>query len=127
MSNISVSLTESNLHLLDRLASELGLSGRSEAVRAALRSLEDEVRERRSLSGTVEAALIVIEDPQRTNGIDQVHHSTSDILRGQVHSHLKDGRCVEVMLIRGNAEEVSAMVNRLRADLGNGCVRLFPF
>jgi CopG family nickel-responsive transcriptional regulator len=126
MSNISVSLTESNLNSLDRMVTELGLSGRSEAIRAAVRSLEDEVRDRKALSGTVEGALIVVEDQERTRGIDRVRHSTSDIIRGQVHSHLRDGRCIEVMVVRGGAEEVAALVNGLRADSGNGSVRLFP-
>ncbi|MCG7844471.1 MAG: ribbon-helix-helix protein, CopG family, partial [Methanomassiliicoccales archaeon] len=57
---ISISLTDKNVEDLESLQKDLGFTGRSEAIRAAMRTLLAENNERRSMVGKVDGVLIVI-------------------------------------------------------------------
>jgi CopG family nickel-responsive transcriptional regulator len=127
MSNISVSLTEANLESLDKLGSELGLSGRSETLRAAIRSLDDEVKDRRELSGTVEGALVIVVGPDHAASLQAMRHVHRGIVTAQVHSHLSDGSCVEAMMVRGPSGDVRGLVDSIRSEAGFRSVRFLPF
>jgi metal-responsive CopG/Arc/MetJ family transcriptional regulator len=127
MPNVSISLTEKNIEVLDRIGPELGLSGRSETIRAALRSLDDELRGRKAFTGTIEGALIAVEDPRRSRSIEKARHSASSLILAQIHTHLCDGRCAEVMILRGPSSEITALVDMMRADVGFASVRFLPW
>lgn len=110
---VSVSLTGKNLDALDMLQEAYGLTGRSEVVRACIRSAEAEVRERGSLQGDVEGVLITVHQSEGTN---ENKHEYQDIITTQVHSHLKNGKCLDVFLIRGSAEVVKRMLTDLQGS-----------
>ena len=110
---VSISLTDRNLETLDMLQKTYGLTGRSEAVRVCIRSAEAEVRERGVLQGDVEGVLITI---HMTEGADENTHEYQEIVTTQVHSHLKNGKCLDVFLIRGDAEAVKTMLAGLQSS-----------
>lgn len=110
---VSVSLTERNLDALDMLQKVYGLTGRSEAVRVCIRSAETEVRERGVLQGDVEGVLITI---HLAEGVDENRHDYQEIITTQIHSHLKNGKCLNVFLIRGQAATVKAMLSELQGS-----------
>ncbi len=110
---VSVSLTERNLDTLDMLQKVYGLTGRSEAVRVCIRSAETEVRERGVLQGDVEGVLITI---HLAEGVDENRHDYQEIITTQIHSHLKNGKCLNVFLIRGQAAAVKAMLSELQGS-----------
>jgi len=110
---VSISLTEKNLETLDMLQEAYGLTGRSEVVRLCIRSAEAEVRERGLLSGTVEGVLVTI---HMSEGDDENRHEFQEIITTQVHSHLKNGKCLDVFLIRGKAAIVRAMLAELQSS-----------
>jgi len=109
---ISVSLTEKNLKDLDKLQADLGLAGRSEAVRVCLRSAEAEMRERDGLTGDVEGILIAVHTSEEGHGLDEAGHKYRKHTSTQVHSHLKSGKCLDVFLVRGE----SAVIRKMLAD-----------
>jgi len=111
---VSVSLTEKNLEVLDRMQTAFGLSGRSEAIRACLRTAEDDIRDREGLVGNVEGVLIVVHESHRDTNLDEIRHSYQDIITTQIHSHLKNEKCLEVFIVNGEAEMVRSMVSRFR-------------
>lgn len=113
---VSISLSEENLKVLDKVQKANGLSGRSEAVRVCLRSAEAEVRDREALSGEVEGVLIVVHSTHDSPGLDDIRHVYQDVVPTQIHSHLKDQKCLEVFIIRGQAEKVQAMVANFQQD-----------
>lgn len=110
---VSVSLTERNLETLDMLQKAYGLTGRSEAVRVCIRSAEAEVRERGALQGDVEGVLITI---HLAEGVDENRHEYQEIITTQVHSHLKNGKCLNVFLVRGQAAMVKSMLAELQGS-----------
>jgi CopG family nickel-responsive transcriptional regulator len=118
MTVISVSLTKKNLELLDRIQEELGLAGRSETIRACLRSAEIEAKERDSLRGEVEGILIVVHHQSDENKLDESKHEYQEIITTQMHSHLRNGKCLDIFLVRGMAERVRKMLTAFKKDEG---------
>ena len=116
MSIISISLSEENLRSLDHLQKANDLSGRSEAIRVALRCAEAEVRDRESLKGEVEGVLIVVHSSHNAPVLDALKHDFQQITPTQIHSHLKSNKCLEVFIIRGEAGPVQEMVASFQKD-----------
>jgi CopG family nickel-responsive transcriptional regulator len=116
MAVISVSLNERNLEVLDNLEKELGLAGRSEAIRACLRSAEAELKERATLKGEVEGVLVTVHRKRDDQSFDDPAHHHMDIITTQLHSHLKNDKCLNVIVIKGQAERVK----RLMDDIHKG-------
>ena len=114
MTVVSVSLTERNMEVLDRMQRSFGLTGRSEAVRACIRSAEDEVRDREGMKGHVEGVLIIVHESHRAPDLDDIRHTHQDIITTQIHSHLKNEKCLEVFIIDGDSEDVRTMISRFR-------------
>ena len=120
---VSVSLTEKNLETLDMLQKTYGLTGRSEAVRVCIRSAEAEVRERGTLHGDVEGVLITV---HLADGADEPRHEYQEIITTQVHSHLKNGKCLNVFLVRGQAAIVKTMLAELQGSEQMEYVKFIP-
>ena len=112
MTVVSISLTEKNLKDLDKLQTNLGLAGRSEAIRVCLRSAEAEMREREGMSGDVEGILIAVHTAEEGHGLDEAGHKYRRHTSTQVHSHLKSGKCLDVFLVRGE----SVIIRKMLAD-----------
>lgn len=112
---VSVSLTEKNLEVIDRMQDAFGLKGRSEAIRACLRSTEDDIREREGLLGEVEGVLIVVHETHDSKDLDYIRHDFKDLIGTQIHSHLKNDKCLEVFIINGMAEQVKELIRRFRS------------
>ncbi|MGD0818811.1 MAG: CopG family ribbon-helix-helix protein [Methanomassiliicoccales archaeon] len=110
MSIISVSLTGKNLEDLDKLQSVLGLAGRSEAIRVCLRSAETEIKEREKLEGNVDGILIAVHMADGGHELDDARHEYQDNIATQVHSHLKNGKCLDVFIVSGKASPVKEML-----------------
>ncbi|MBN1390495.1 MAG: CopG family ribbon-helix-helix protein [Candidatus Thermoplasmatota archaeon] len=111
---VSVSLTEKNLDVLDRMQRALGLSGRSEAVRACLRTAEDEIRDREVLTGNVEGVLMIVHESHRDWDLDDIRHSFQGIITTQIHSHLRNEKCLEVFIVNGDSATLKEMIFRFR-------------
>lgn len=112
---ISVSLTEKNIDVIDRMQEAFGLKGRSEAIRTCLRSTEDEIREREGLVGEIEGVFVVVHETHNSRHLDHIRHDFREIIETQIHSHLKNDKCLEVFIINGNAEEVRQLITEFRS------------
>lgn len=116
MTVISVSLTDKNIEDLDQLQEMLGLAGRSEAIRVCLRSAEEEIKEREKMDGEVEGIMISVHRNDEGHGPDELRHRFQRNIRTQVHSHLKNGKCLDVFLVGGPAEEVRDLLAAFQKD-----------
>jgi CopG family nickel-responsive transcriptional regulator len=99
MAVVSISLSEESIGSLERIQEGLGLSGRSEAVRASIRIAESEMKETERLDGDVEGVLIVVHSTHDDRWIGMIQHRYESIIRTQLHSHLQNRKCLEVMII----------------------------
>lgn len=115
MTIVSISLTDDNLLDLDRIQETFGLGGRSEAVRNAITSALSEIQDMENMEGLVEGVLITIKrdhaDPWM--GVIQAKHTGA--IKTQLHSHLKNHKCLEVMIISCEASELQSMLREIKA------------
>lgn len=123
---ISISLSDENLKALEKLQKSHGLSSRSEVIRVALRSAEAEVRDRESLKGEVEGVLIVVHSSHGSPGLGKLSHKHQEVVKTQIHSHLRDQKCLEVFIVRGDAALVQEMISSFQRDDAISYVKFVP-
>ena len=108
MTIISLSLNDAMLQELDRVQKAMGFSGRSEAIRAAIRMLLGEFKEE-SLTGKVRGILLLIHEHEAESLVTNVKHNFLDIIHTQLHDRFKEGKCLELFLLEGEADRVREM------------------
>jgi CopG family nickel-responsive transcriptional regulator len=108
MAIISLSLNETMLRELDSVQKAMGFSGRSEVIRAAIRMLLGEFKEE-SLTGRVRGVLLLIHEHEAESLVTNVKHNFLDIIHTQLHNRFKEGKCLELFLLEGEAERVREM------------------
>ena len=113
MTVISISLPEESIAALEKIQGHLALSGRSEAVRASIRMAETEIKEMEQLSGEAEGVLIVVHGTHDDQWISMLQHKYGDAIKTQLHSHLRDRKCLEVMILSSD----SSVVGRMMRDI----------
>ncbi|MCX8197931.1 MAG: CopG family ribbon-helix-helix protein [Candidatus Micrarchaeota archaeon] len=123
MAIISVSLDNQTLSELSDLL-KTGFSSRSDAIRAGIKALVAEKKARSRLSGTAKAVLLVIHTQDAEAEANDPKHSFDDVIRTQLHSDMRDGRCLEVFIMEGRAERVAKFVERMQASSGIESIKL---
>ncbi|MCL2607642.1 MAG: CopG family transcriptional regulator [Methanomassiliicoccaceae archaeon] len=113
MTIISISLPDENVGSLERIQKYLGLSGRSEAVRASIKIAETEVREMEKLEGEVEGVLIVVHSKHNDHWISMLQHRYDYMIKTQLHSHLQNRKCLEVMILSSDAVKLEEMMREI--------------
>ena len=108
---ISVSLSENLLEEISRIQMEMGFSGRSEVVRAGLRKLIAERKERERLSGRINSILLVVHDREDEDIVNKIKHEFDDVINTQLHSHLRGEKCLEIFILDGEAERIREIVD----------------
>lgn len=109
---VSISLNDKILKEVDRIQTEQGYSGRSEVMRAGARLLISEARDSEKLTGDINSILLLIHGHEAEDSVSKIKHDFNDITKTQIHSHLKEDKCLEIFVLQGKAERIKEM-NRL--------------
>ena len=104
MTIISISLSEKLLEEIDQLKEELGFSGRSEVIRTSTRMLIADNQEKKALKGDINSILILIHDQKAEDKVTEIKHDFEVIINTQIHSHLKDNKCLGISILYGDAQ-----------------------
>jgi len=118
MTVVSVSMPEELLERIDRFADDHGYTGRSEVVREAARNLLGEFDDVRLEGRELMAVVTVVFDYESTSveeRLMQLRHDNEALVASNVHSHVGDGRCMELFVLEGDLESISEFVGRVRA------------
>ncbi len=107
---VSISLNDKILKEIDRMQRELGFSGRSEVIRAGARMLISESKEKEGLTGKINSALLLIHSQEAEDVVTEIKHRFEDITKTQIHSHLKENKCLEIFVLDGDADRIKEMV-----------------
>lgn len=110
---ISISLTDKNVEDLESLQKDLGFTGRSEAIRAAMRTLLAENSERRSMVGRVDGVLIMINDACASGSIHDIYHDNHPLIKTHVHNHLGNHKCMNMMVLSGDALDINELLDQM--------------
>lgn len=107
---VSVSLQKSSIAEIEKLKKELGLNGRSELIRLAIRALLRETKENLKLKGSITALFIV--KHRKQEGFGKIIHSNEELILTHMHHHVKEN-CVEIFLLKGRVEDILSIQKKL--------------
>lgn len=113
---ISISLNNEILSEVDKLKKSMGFSGRSEIIRAGIRNLISEERQRSNLSGLIHAILVVVHDEESEQIVTGIKHSYEDLIDTHLHSKIDGNKCMELFLLRGQADKVDVMIKDFKTN-----------
>ncbi len=117
MSIVSLSIPKNLLEKVDQYAKEQGFANRSEIIRQALRAYMSESRRLGELQGRITAIItIVYRREAKRNQITDVQHNFGPAVLTFLHTHIQEGYCVEIIVARGDAQVIQALVQALKAN-----------
>ena len=124
MTIVSISLNDEILSELDRLQTTMGFSGRSEAIRAGIRSFVSEEKQKSDLSGKIHAILLVVHNDEFDHIVSGLTHNFEDLITTHLHSKIEKEKCMELFVIDGDAEKVSIMTKGFQTNKNMDTVKL---
>lgn len=113
---ISMSLNDKILKDIDKLQKEMGFSGRSETIRAGLRMLIADKKEKSKLRGIIDAVLLVIHEDRNSEEVSFLRHRHEGLIKTQVHNHLESHKCLEIFILKGDAENIKKLAEGFLAN-----------
>jgi CopG family nickel-responsive transcriptional regulator len=119
MERFSISMESGLLKKFDGHLSARGYSSRSEAVRDLVRkALVDE--EWTAGAEVVGVITLVFDHHQRQlqDRLTEIQHGCHHIIISSTHVHLDHDNCLEVIIVKGAAETVRSLADRLKAVRG---------
>jgi CopG family nickel-responsive transcriptional regulator len=121
ITRIGVSLPKNLLDEFDAIIKVRGYSSRSEAIRDAIRNYITEYKWLESEKGEVVGIIVVLFD-HTVRGVSDalisIQHAFANIISSDMHIHLSEDQCLEVIVVRGDMEEIKKLVDRISATRG---------
>jgi CopG family nickel-responsive transcriptional regulator len=121
---ISISLNQEILSELDKLQKIMGFSGRSEAIRAGIRTFVSEEKQKSELTGNIHAILLVVHNDEFDHIVSGIKHNFEDLITTHLHSKIEKEKCMELFVISGDAERVSTITKDFQVNKNMDSVRL---
>ncbi len=121
---VSISLNDEILNELDGLRSSLGFTGRSEIIRAGIRSFVQEEKQKRELNGVQSAVLLVVHPDEFDDQVARIKHKYEDLIRTHLHNKIDGDRCVEMFLLDGDSDRIHKITQGFQTDRKMDTVKL---
>jgi CopG family nickel-responsive transcriptional regulator len=121
---VSISLNDEILSELDKLQTTMGFSGRSEAIRAGIRSFVSEEKQKSDLSGNIHAILLVVHNDEFDHVVSGITHNFEDLITTHLHSKIDQEKCMELFVIDGDGENVTTMTKDFQINKNMDTVKL---
>lgn len=116
MTIVSLSFPDKMVKELDQIQDAGGFAGRSELVRAAVRLLIEDRKQKDSLLGHVNAVIVVTHDESDEAPITRLKHQFEDIVKTHIHNKISHGNCVELFLVEGEGRKVASMTKEFQKE-----------
>lgn len=113
---VSISLNNEILSEVDKLKKSMGFSGRSEIIRAGIRNLISEEKQRSNLSGLIHAILMVVHDEESEQVVTGIKHNYEELIDTHLHSKIDGNKCMELFLLHGQADKVDVMTKDFKTN-----------
>jgi len=121
---VSISLNDEILKQIDSLQKNLGFSGRSDAIRAGIRSFVSEEKQKEDLSGNVNAILLVVHNDEYDNQVTDIKHSYEDLITMHLHSKIEGDKCMELFILKGESDPVGEITKQFQINKKMDTVKL---
>ncbi|MGA8857219.1 MAG: CopG family ribbon-helix-helix protein, partial [Candidatus Bathyarchaeia archaeon] len=124
MTIVSLSFPDQMIKDMDQIQKSRGFTGRSELVRAAIRLMLEDTKEKDSMAGRISAIVTVTHNQEDEEPITRLKHSFQDIVRTHIHSKINHGNCIELFLLEGDGKKVASMTKSFQKEENMKSVRL---
>ena len=124
---VGISLPENLLNKFDGIILQRGYSSRSEGVRDAIRSYIVNFEWMSDVHGDrVGVITIVYAHSQRglEDNLTQIQHDFSGLIQSSLHVHLDHDNCLEVVVLRGEGQDVKKAAEMMMSLKGVKHVKL---
>ena len=121
---VSISLTQEILKEIDNLQKSMGFSGRSDAIRAGIRSFVAEEKQNQNLSGSINAILLVVHNDEYDDQVNGIKHIFEDLITTHMHSKIEGEKCMELFMLKGDADSVSTITRDFQKNRRMETVKL---
>lgn len=126
MKIVSISLSEENLADLRGFQKELGLSGNSEAVRAALSLARAQLGDEKLGTHYAHAVLVLFHSHESEKFVSSVKHLFQGLVQSQNHACINGDECVDTFVLHGPGNRIRAMRDRLLSHKAMRSISLLP-
>ena len=113
---VSLSFPPSMINEMDQIQRTGGFAGRSELVRAAVRLLIEDSKEKDTLSGHMNAIVLVTHDESDEAPVTRLKHEFKEIVRTHIHNKISKNNCVELFLLEGEGKKIGSMVREFQKE-----------
>jgi CopG family nickel-responsive transcriptional regulator len=113
---VSLSFPDQMIKEMDQIQKSEGFAGRSELVRAAIRLLFEDSREKNTLAGHMNAIIVVTHDESNEAPITRLKHEFEVIVKTHIHNKISQNNCVELFLLEGEAKMISSMAREFQKE-----------
>jgi len=113
---VSLSLPEQMVRAMDEIQESVGFSGRSELVRAAIRLLLEDTKEKDALTGKINAVIVLGHARDDEEPVTRLKHKFESIVRTHVHVKVSHEDCVEVFILGGEGHEIVSMTKEFEKE-----------
>lgn len=124
MTIVSLSFPDQMIKDMDQIQKSRAFTGRSELVRAAIRLLLEDTKEKDSMAGRISAIITVTHSQEDEEPITRLKHSFQDIVKTHIHSKINHGNCIELFLLEGDGKKVASMTKSFQKEENMKSVRL---
>ncbi len=117
MTIISLSIPETLLDQVDSTIKEKGFASRSEITRQALRLfLKKDVQIESREGEIVATATIIYKEKANRERLLDTQHVYSGLVSTFLHTHIHEGYCLEVLILKGLAQTIRKFTDKLRTN-----------
>jgi CopG family transcriptional regulator, nickel-responsive regulator len=116
MTIVSLSFPETMINEMNEIQKAGGFAGRSELVRAAVRLLIEDTKEKDALSGHMNAIILVTHDESDEAPVTRLKHEFEEIVRTHIHNKISKNNCVELFLLEGEGKKIGSMVREFQKE-----------
>jgi CopG family nickel-responsive transcriptional regulator len=106
---VSISLSKDLLDDLNKLRKRLGFTGRSEIIRASVRTMLSEEKKKEDLIGDIHALFLVTHDEKSDDEINNMRHTYDKLITTHLHNKIDRDRCLEIFVLKGDANQIRGM------------------
>jgi CopG family nickel-responsive transcriptional regulator len=121
---VSVSINEKLLEDIDSIKNEMGFSGRSDVIRASARMLIADNREKSTMTGETDSVLTLIHSQDAEDKVSDIKHDYEDIINTQIHTHLKEHKCLEIFILDGDVQRMYQLAKTFQTSKKMDYVKL---
>ena len=124
MGVVSISLNKQMIGEIERLQKSMGFNGRSETIRAGIRSIAAELKQESEMTGSVHAILLVLHRDKFDGMVAGLREGFEDLIKLHLHSKIEGDKCMDLFVVAGEAERVSEITRSFRANDNMDTVKL---